>query len=370
MIRPTIWIATNNKSKIKEFREILINYHVKSLNDLNEKLEIIEDGKSFAENALIKARVLSKIVQQPVIADDSGLEITALNNFPGIYSARWMEPKTNDFQIINKEILNKMINITNRKCQYICALAYVDINNGLEKVFYGELEGLINDVPLGENGFGYDRIFFLPDLQKTCAQLLNYEKNKISHRFQASKKLLEFLNSIIATPKKINIVLFEPEIAGNVGTIMRTCVAANAKLHLIQPFGFILDHRFLARASANYWYYLDYQLYHSWSQFQELNPNSQLYFATRYGKKSPSCIDFTEVKEQIFIIFGKESKGVPKNILKNNYDNCMRLPMSQYVRSLNLANTVSIILYEVLRQYNYLDLSLTEIQNGQDYLNK
>lgn len=359
MIRPTIWIATTNKNKIEEFRAILINYHVKSLNDLNEKWEIVEDGESFAENALIKARVLSKIVRQPVIADDSGLEIKALNNFPGVYSARWIEPKTNDFQIINKEILNKMINITNRECQYICALAYVDINNGLEKVFYGKLEGLINDVSLGENGFGYDPIFFIPELKRTCGQLFNYEKNKISHRFQASKKLLEFLNSIILTPKKINIVLFEPEIAGNVGTIMRTCVATNAKLHLIQPLGFILDQRFLARASANYWYYLDYQIYHSWSQFKELNYNCQLYFMDVNAKKSPSCINFKEIKEQIFIIFGKESSGIPQSILNNNYYNCIRLPMTKYVSSLNLANTVSIIIYEILRQYNYLDLSIT-----------
>ncbi len=169
------------------------------------------------------------------------------------------------------------------------------------------------------------------------------------------------------TTKKINIVLFEPEIAQNVGAIMRTCVAINAKLHLIEPFGFIFDERFIARSSANYIEYADYELYNDWNHFLQLNPNLNLYCATRYAKQPHSDVDFTK-DENIFVLFGRESTGIPTAILKVNLSRTFRIPMSKHVRSLNIANTVGIIGYEIMRQLDYPGLSKVEIQKGVDFL--
>ncbi|WP_339024805.1 tRNA (cytidine(34)-2'-O)-methyltransferase [Spiroplasma endosymbiont of Agriotes lineatus] len=167
---------------------------------------------------------------------------------------------------------------------------------------------------------------------------------------------------------KINIVLYEPEIAGNVGSVMRTCVAINAKLHLIEPLGFFLDDRFIIRSSANYFEFLQYESYEDWNSFLSKNPNSNLFFSTRYGQKPPSAIDFTKSETPIYLVFGKESSGIPKTILQEHLNQCFRLPMSINIRSLNVANVVCAVSYEVLRQLDYLDLSLNEIQKGKDYL--
>ncbi len=168
--------------------------------------------------------------------------------------------------------------------------------------------------------------------------------------------------------KKINVILFEPEIAGNVGSIMRTCVATNAILHLIEPLGFFLDDRFVKRASANYMDKLIYYVYDDINDFFAKNKNIKIYYSTRYGQKPHSDIHFNEETENIYLMFGKESSGIPKELLQKNLDKCFRLPMSKNVRSLNLSNVVSVVVYEVLRQLNYQDLETIEPHKSTDWL--
>ena len=158
----------------------------------------------------------------------------------------------------------------------------------------------------------------------------------------------------------INIVLFEPEIPQNTGNIMRTCVATNSKLHLIKPLGFKIDDKNLKRSGVNYIDKLDWYVYENYNDFLGKNKNGKFYFLTRYGHNPPSKFDFSNTNDNIYLIFGKESTGIPKHILKPNIDNCIRLPMTNNVRALNLSNTVAIMTYEVLRQQNYPNLFLDE----------
>ncbi|MBQ6477689.1 MAG: tRNA (cytidine(34)-2'-O)-methyltransferase [Bacilli bacterium] len=165
-----------------------------------------------------------------------------------------------------------------------------------------------------------------------------------------------------------NIVLYQPEIPGNTGNIMRTCVATNTKLHLIRPFGFILDDAHLKRSGVNYIDKLQYEIYDSFEEFKSKNPGKYVYF-TRYGRKPHTEFDYTK-DENIYLIFGKESTGIPKEILKQDLDNCTRIPMTSNVRALNVSNTAAIAIYEVLRQQNYNDLLREEPHKGADYLEK
>ncbi|MBQ8682071.1 MAG: tRNA (cytidine(34)-2'-O)-methyltransferase [Bacilli bacterium] len=165
----------------------------------------------------------------------------------------------------------------------------------------------------------------------------------------------------------INIVLYEPEIPGNTGNIMRTCVATNARLHLIEPLGFILNDKTIKRAGVNYIDKLEYVVYPNFEDFQSKNPG-EYYFFTRYGKVPHTSFDFTDTTKDIYLIFGKESTGIPKSILRNHLDRCMRLPTTANVRSLNLSNCVAIATYEVLRQQDYNDLLRTEPHKGEDWL--
>ncbi len=167
----------------------------------------------------------------------------------------------------------------------------------------------------------------------------------------------------------INIVLYEPEIPQNTGNIMRTCVATNSKLHLIEPMGFKIDEKHLKRSGMDYIKYLDYKIYPDWETFKQENGGKYIYI-TRYGNKPPSECAFKAIKEDIYLIFGKESTGIPKEILKENLADCYRLPMVSYARSLNLSNCVAIVVYEVLRQLDYLDLCRRESIKGEDYLLK
>lgn len=168
--------------------------------------------------------------------------------------------------------------------------------------------------------------------------------------------------------RKINIILFEPEIADNVGAIMRTCALTTAKLHLIEPFGFIFDKRNFARSSANSFEGCEYERYDDWNDFLEKNTDPDIYYMTRYGKKPLSNFDFKPINDNVFIMFGKESTGIDKEILKDNIDKCFRLPMVANGRSLNVANCVGICTYELLRQWDYMDLSQVEVEKGEDYL--
>lgn len=167
----------------------------------------------------------------------------------------------------------------------------------------------------------------------------------------------------------INIVLYEPEIPGNTGNIMRTCAATNAKLHLIEPLGFSLDEKYIKRSAVNYLEFCDYKVYKNFDDFKETN-KGKYYYLTRYGKKPHTSFDYSDPNENIYFIFGKESTGIPKEILKNDLERCMRIPMNEHVRALNLSNSVAVMTYEALRQQNYPNLSFVEPFKGEDYLEK
>ena len=166
----------------------------------------------------------------------------------------------------------------------------------------------------------------------------------------------------------INIVLYEPEMPQNTGNIMRTCVATNTKLHLIKPLGFILDDNHLKRYAVNYIDKLEYTVYKNWEDFKSKN-DGEFYFFTRYGHKPHSSFDYSDSDKNIYLVFGKESTGIPKSILRPNLDRCMRIPMTKNVRSLNLSNCCAIVLYEVLRQQNYGDLLFEEPHKDKDFIN-
>ena len=158
----------------------------------------------------------------------------------------------------------------------------------------------------------------------------------------------------------LNIVLFEPEIPQNTGNIMRTCVATNATLHLIKPLGFKVDDKTLKRSGVNYIDKLKWFIYENYEDFITKNTEGKFYFLTRYGHKPPGKFDFSNKDENIYFVFGKESTGIPKSILKPHLDTCIRLPMTDNVRALNLSNIVAIMVYEALRQQNYPDLFFDE----------
>ncbi|MEA5026570.1 dITP/XTP pyrophosphatase [bioreactor metagenome] len=186
-----ILIATSNQHKIAEYQAMLegYGYEIKSLNDY-PPMTIEETGTSFAENALIKARALFKLTHMRVIADDSGLEIGALNNEPGIYSARYLGEKT-PYDQKNRIILERMKDQTDRRARFICAIALVDGDG--ENTFIGEFNGTVALKPSGSNGFGYDPIFFLEEYQMTAAEMPPEQKNQISHRGKALKLVLPYL---------------------------------------------------------------------------------------------------------------------------------------------------------------------------------
>ena len=166
----------------------------------------------------------------------------------------------------------------------------------------------------------------------------------------------------------IHIVLYEPEIPQNTGNIMRTCVALNLQLHLIEPLGFYLDEKHLRRAGMDYMENLTYTLYEDWQDFCSKN-QGEFYYVTRYGHRTPFSFDYPEDAE-IYLIFGKESTGIPKEILRNDLPHCMRIPMVPSARSLNLSNCVAIVAYEVLSQRNYENLSGEEVIKGSDWLER
>lgn len=153
----------------------------------------------------------------------------------------------------------------------------------------------------------------------------------------------------------LNIVLHEPEIPANTGNIGRTCVAANARLHLIEPLGFRLNEKNLKRAGMDYWEKLDVTTYINYEDFLERNPGVKLYMATT---KAPKL--YTEVcyEPDCYIMFGKESAGIPEEILVKHKDECIRIPMAGDIRSLNLGNSVAIVLYEALRQNGFAEMTL------------
>lgn len=161
----------------------------------------------------------------------------------------------------------------------------------------------------------------------------------------------------------INVVLFEPEIPANTGNIMRTCAATDTKLHLIKPLGFSLDEKYIKRCGANYINECNYEVYENIEEFYDKNKGT-FYYLTRYGHKPHTSFDYSNKDENIYFVFGKESTGIPPKYLKPNLDHCMRMPMNNKVRALNLSNTVAIMVYEALRQQDYRDLLFDEPFRG------
>ena len=153
----------------------------------------------------------------------------------------------------------------------------------------------------------------------------------------------------------LNIVLFEPEIPANTGNIGRTCVATGTRLHLIEPLGFSLSEKALKRAGMDYWKDLDVTTYVNWEDFCQKNPNAKIYFATTKARHVYSEVNY---ESDCYIMFGKESAGIPEEILKENPDTCVRIPMLGEIRSLNLSNAVAVVLYEALRQNAFDQMKL------------
>ena len=179
--------ATGNMNKLREIKAILagLDYEILSMKEAGIDIDIVEDGKTFEENALIKARAVCKASGHLALADDSGLEVDALNKEPGIYSARYMGEDTS-YDIKNRNIIDRLAGIPDeqRTARFVCAMAAV-FPDGTEKTFVRTMEGRIGYEIAGENGFGYDPIFYLPEYGKTSAEISPEEKNAISHRGKA-----------------------------------------------------------------------------------------------------------------------------------------------------------------------------------------
>ena len=153
----------------------------------------------------------------------------------------------------------------------------------------------------------------------------------------------------------LNIVLHEPEIPANTGNIGRTCVAAGARLHLIEPLGFQINEKQLKRAGLDYWDKLDVTIYDDFNDFLEKNPGAKIYMATTKSKQKYTDVNY---EEDAYIMFGKESAGIPEEILLDYKETAVRIPMFPEIRSLNLSNSVAIVLYEALRQHNFDHMQL------------
>lgn len=187
-----IMIATSNAHKVEEFREMLepLGIQVRSLLDLEEKVEIEETGTTFAENAMIKALSVHERLGIPVISDDSGLEVDAMDKAPGVYSARFLGYDT-PYEEKNQYIMDQVKGKT-RTARYVCAIAYVE-EDGAGHVFTGVVEGEIADHARGEKGFGYDPIFYYPPYGATLAEVGEEKKNAISHRGRALAQLIAYM---------------------------------------------------------------------------------------------------------------------------------------------------------------------------------
>ena len=168
----------------------------------------------------------------------------------------------------------------------------------------------------------------------------------------------------------IHVVLYRPEKPLNTGNIMRTCMAVKAKLHIIGPITFSLAEKDLKRAGLDYIETLDYDYYENIEEFNKKHSNINIFYISRYGDKVYSNEDFSDVVKDIYVMFGRESTGIPHDILRANMDHVLRLPMVPNARSLNLSNCVAIVVYEILRQQKFVDLSTSEAIKGEDFLSK
>lgn len=165
----------------------------------------------------------------------------------------------------------------------------------------------------------------------------------------------------------MNIVLFEPEMPANTGNIGRTCVATDTRLHLIEPLGFKINEKALKRAGLDYWDKLDVTVYSDYQDFLDRNPGAKIYMATT---KAPNVYTEVSYEPDCFIMFGKESAGIPEEILVENQETCVRIPMWGDIRSLNLSNSVAIVLYEALRQNGFEKMTLEGHLRNYEWIEK
>ena len=192
-----IIFASNNAGKIKEVKQIFSEFDVVSMKEAGIDLDVEENGTTFEENAMIKARAVYALTGDITMADDSGLEVDYMNKEPGVYSARFMGHDTS-YDIINKAIIDRLKGVvgSDRSARFVCAIA-VCTPDGMEYTARGTMEGVIAEEIKGNNGFGYDPIVYLPEYQKTSAQLTPEEKNRISHRGKAleliRKELVKYI---------------------------------------------------------------------------------------------------------------------------------------------------------------------------------
>lgn len=156
----------------------------------------------------------------------------------------------------------------------------------------------------------------------------------------------------------IHVALFEPQIPANTGNIARTCAGTRTDLHLIKPLGFSTDDKMLKRAGLDYWEHVNITYHEGINEFLAAYPKGKFYFITKFGQTAYSSFDFSNVEEDIFFVFGKETKGLPKEIIENYQETCLRIPMDDtHIRSLNLSNTAAILIYEALRQQSFAELT-------------
>ncbi len=194
-----IVLGTQNADKLREVKQILepLGFTIVTLSDVGlADMDVVEDGQNFAENAVIKATAYGRACQLPVLADDSGLAVDALDGAPGIYSARYGGEHANYLKN-NQKLIAELDGVpTNaRKAQFVCALAYVDVQNDIVHIERGEVAGIILERPLGDGGFGYDPLFYLPDIGLTFAQAEPAVKNRFSHRARALAKMKQYLQA-------------------------------------------------------------------------------------------------------------------------------------------------------------------------------
>ncbi len=196
-MKQIIVLATTNRGKTKEFRELLKNFpiEIKDLGDFGPIPEIIEDGETFDDNAYKKAAFTAKVLGFPAMADDSGLCVEALDGAPGVYSARYAGENATDAQNVEK-LLDALKDEENRKAAFECVIS-IAVPTGAALTYESRCEGVLTREPVGENGFGYDPLFFFPEFNKTFAQLSIAEKGEISHRGKALKEVSSEMDKII-----------------------------------------------------------------------------------------------------------------------------------------------------------------------------
>jgi tRNA (cytidine/uridine-2'-O-)-methyltransferase len=153
-----------------------------------------------------------------------------------------------------------------------------------------------------------------------------------------------------------HVVLYQPQIPSNTGNIARTCAGTDTSLHLIRPLGFSTDDKMLKRAGLDYWQYVNIIYYDSLEEFYEKNKGGAFFYITKFGQKHFTSFNYSDPSKDYYFIFGRETTGLPKDIIENNKETALRIPMNENIRSLNLSNTAAILIYEALRQQNYPNL--------------